>query len=160
MELKLSKQKDINKMLGRSRKHTNILLHQKSPLCKLGLWGHNHEGKFKKPLNFVKASIPLREYFTREANTSKGHTKGKKPLHVPRRGKKLRHALRKVIKPRQHVNTSHVTKTLTCHYCVNVGHTQWRCRQMVLAQKEKASGFQRKQGQREVQTHFSFLEST
>lgn len=76
--------------IGGSHKLINMLLHQKSPRCKLGLGEYNHGGEFNKPVNFVKASIPLREDCTHKASTSKkGHSilsKGMKPLQVPNKG--------------------------------------------------------------------------
>lgn len=50
-----SNEKDINKIFRWSHKLTNMLLHQKSPLCKLELGGHNYDGEFNKPINLVKA---------------------------------------------------------------------------------------------------------
>lgn len=51
----------------------------------MGLVSHNHEGEFNKDLTFIKASIPLKEDFTKEPNTWK-----KKPdisLFAPSKGK-------------------------------------------------------------------------
>lgn len=113
----LSNKEDINKIFGGSLKLTNMLLHQKNPLCKVRLGGHNHEGEFNKPLHFVKASIPQREKFSHEASISmKDHpnkvkkplqvpNKEKKPIHAPRREEKLRHVPRKGRKLQQEVTT-------------------------------------------------------
>lgn len=58
-------------LLGVSHMLSNMLLQSKSPLCKLGLGGDNHSGEFNKPLQFVKASIQLKEDLTNVASTSK-----------------------------------------------------------------------------------------
>lgn len=44
------------KLFGGSQKLSNMLLHQKGPLCSLGLGGEHHRGEFNKTLTFVKAS--------------------------------------------------------------------------------------------------------
>lgn len=124
-------------MLGGSHKLTNILLHQKNPLCKLRLGAHNHEWDFNKPLNFIQALIPLKENFTQEASTSKNihpingkqpqqvTMKRKKPLNALRKEKKIRHVPREGKKP-QHVTTSHAPRKPTCHFCDKDGYIQWR----------------------------------
>lgn len=66
---------DINRMLGGSQMLTNILLHQKTPLFKLGLGGYNHDDEFNKSLNFIKASISLGEDCTKDTNASKDPNK-------------------------------------------------------------------------------------
>lgn len=56
----------------------------KKPSMEISDRGHNHEGKFNKPLNVVKALISLKVDFTHEANTSKkGHST------IPPKGKSL-----------------------------------------------------------------------
>lgn len=99
-----------------------MLLQQNSPLCKLGLVGHNYEGQFNKSFNYVKTLIPLRKVIKRETSISKkDHSiKGKKPLyipskakkslHAPRREEKLGHTPRKGNKLHQHATTSHAPR--------------------------------------------------
>lgn len=58
-----------------------MLLQSKSPICKFGLGGDNHNGDFNKPLYFVNASIQLSEDFSNVASTFKG----KEPMVTPRR---------------------------------------------------------------------------
>lgn len=138
-------------MQGGSYKVTNIFLHQMSPLCKLGWGGHNHERELNKLINFIKASIPLREDFTHEASTSKKviPPKGRNlymSLHAPRKKEKLRNAQRKGKKTHQHVTNFHaLRRQATCNFCNKVGHIQWGRSGMPLSKREKPSGFQRRQ---------------
>lgn len=56
-ELK-DKNKEMLKLLDGSQKLSNIL-HQRSPLCKLGLGDDHHEEEFNKPLILFKASTSV-----------------------------------------------------------------------------------------------------
>lgn len=140
-------------MLRGFNKLTNMLLHGKSPSCKMRLGGHNYVEEFNQPLNFVKASISIWEDFTHKISiskkshsiltkgkkllqvTTKGKkllqvtTKGKKPLQAPREEEKLRHAPRKGKKQQQQITTSHAQRRPpSCHFCYKVGQIQWRCK--------------------------------
>lgn len=90
-------------MLRGFNKLTNMLLHGKSPSCKMRLGGHNYVEEFNQPLNFVKASISIWEDFTHKISISKkSHstlTKGKKLLQVTTKGKKLLQVTTKGKKP-------------------------------------------------------------
>lgn len=54
-ELK-GKDKELLKLLGGSRKLSNMLLHPKCPICMLGLGGYYHQREFNKLFTFAKAS--------------------------------------------------------------------------------------------------------
>lgn len=51
----------------------------KEPSLQVWAGGHNYDGELHKPLNFVKASIPLREDFIKVEKLPPSHQIGKVP---------------------------------------------------------------------------------
>lgn len=75
-ELK-DKNKEMLKLLDGSQKLSNIL-HQRSPLCKLGLGDDHHEEEFDKPLILFKASTSVQNGETHKKEVPKEKGKATK----------------------------------------------------------------------------------
>lgn len=91
------------KLLSESKKRSNMLLHQKSPLCNIELGGDHHQGEFNKPLIFIKTSTSTQEDVAQKKEVPKSKVKAGK----------------------ERASTSKATPTKdasTYHYCGRHGH--------------------------------------